>query len=164
MSYNPVRAIRLSPSGPFITGTGAVPLLTGPGATGIIYRANGSNVTGPNISTATTIPGLDSLAWNLPSGYHYDFELYVEVVGSAGIVTAELLGHQVGDPATTWTTINTQRIQHAVCAGGADAFCVNEVDYAPTAQIDRIRVQLTGPSGSACECVNCSLRVASYVL
>lgn len=156
MTFNPNRPIRLSPSGPFI---GNPPAMLGPSNAGIVFRANGANVTGPGLSTTTAIPGLSSLAWSLPSGYLYDIEVDGEVAGAtAGVVTCAV--EVSSDGGLSWVTANPLRMNYAI-AGNA-CFRVHEVAFAPTAAVNLVRVTALADQGQTAPCVNWALRIGQY--
>ena len=150
----PTNNVRLSPSGPFIGDPG---VRTGPGATGLVFRAHGAGdgTTAMNGVTATALAPMDglTLAVDMQPGYKYEARLYAEYQGQGMTVTAQAWGlYRTHDKASAtwgaWTRLTATPNNHYIHAAPSVAesptgnFEDCLIDLSVTAPVDAIEFAL----------------------
>jgi hypothetical protein len=151
-------AIRLSPSGPFITDAqSGEPLLVGVGTPGLIWRGQYVPPQGNNTDIGGTvpvvIPGMGG-DWELPIGYHYDIEAFMTIQDGVGGTanTLQVFVEASIDNGATWPIVllNTSILNWApgMASQCADCIHVGKMDLDWTnpaaAQITNIRTRALG--------------------
>lgn len=179
------KRLRLSPSGPFVTdAVSDVDLQTGPGSTGLIWRAQGASdavQTAFATDVLTPIIGLNMTAWALPAGYHYDIQARLWIQNLPASTTARLdvaIEAEFAGAPGVWTPVHngndTEEEFHVESWGAAEVspqsgyVCIHNVDYQPGANITGLRVvavQTIAAGGGLVYYPNqCMLRAEQYVL
>lgn len=167
------RPIRLSPSGPFIRDSVSdVPVQTGTGSTGIVWRAQGTSGSTTDVSTPaalTAIPGLEREV-NMVPGLRYDVHASLTLLASASTsqnVTVSIEGST--DGGSTWTVTGIQRSDNIRLGNGGGQIEAGEVEFdrsAATETIDRIRCRIWAQEVATVPTVsqddNCFLRVEQF--
>lgn len=179
------KRLRLSPSGPFVTDAVTdVDLQTGPGSTGLIWRAQGASdavLTAFNTDTLTPVTGL-ATAWVLPAGYHYDFQarLWIRTtlpqatVARIDVAIQAELASAPGVWVPVHNGVDTEEEFFIEDWGAAENdpqsgyIHIHNVDYQPGANVTGLRVVAqevpTGGANMSYAPNQCMLRAEQYVL
>lgn len=167
------KAIRLSPSGPYLAkdGTSGLPLPQGDGTPGLIWRAQGTQGVQDDINTPGALVAISGLemAVEMLAGYRYDVQCDLSVFGSNS--TSQLLTVAIEastDGGSTWQDLGlTRETRVHVGTGGGQAHFGESRKYHAVGQptIDRVRVRAWGTATTSAEVYagNSFLRVEQYV-